>query len=203
MPSATSPTPAVARSERPLSSDGRTSGVRIGVRGGVTYPVYLEQEAGIDPTVGFVGGVVFNFGRGTLSFQPELNYARYGVKARNSFSNSTVNVAADVFEVPLLLKIASGSANSTRFFLNIGPYGAYASSASINGQKLSLDNLDGRFSFGAAAGVGAALKAGPGHLTVELRGQYLLGNTESQLNTDSRVINTQATLGYMIPLGGR
>lgn len=200
------PEPAASRPDavagQPVSSDASASGVRMGIRGGVTYPVYTENLIGIDPTVGFVGGFVFNFGQGMFSFQPELNYARYAVKSREPFGGSAINIATDRFEVPLFLKIASGSANSTRFFLNIGPYGAYASSASLNGQKISLDGSTGRFSFGAAAGVGAALKAGPGHVTVELRGLYELGNPERTISTASRAINAQATVGYMLPLGG-
>ena len=189
--------------ERSLSSDGSASSVRIGIRGGVTYPIYVDDAAVTDPTLGFVGGFVFQFGRGTLSFQPELNYARYAAKSRDSFSGLTINVAQDRFEVPLLLKIATGSVNTSRFFVNVGPYGAYASGASINGQKVSLDNSGNRFSFGAAAGVGAALKAGPGHVVIELRGLYELSNTNGSVNTDSKPIYTQATVGYMFPLGGK
>ncbi len=150
-----------------------------------------------------MGGFVFNFGRGTLSFQPELNYARYAVKSKEAFSGRTFAVAQDRFELPLFLKIASGSVNSTRFFLNVGPYGAYASGASVDGRKVSLDGATGRFSYGAAAGVGAALKAGPGHVTVELRGLYEVGTTDNGVSRDSRLMNTQATVGYMFPLGGR
>lgn len=189
--------------ERSLSSDGSTSSVRIGIRGGVTYPVFVDDATVADPAVGFVGGFVFQFGRGTLSFQPELNYARYATESQESFSGLTINVAVDRFEVPLLLKIATGSVNTSRFFVNVGPYGAYASGASINGQKVSLDNSGSRFSFGAAAGVGAALKAGPGHVVIELRGLYELTDTNGSVNTDSRLINTQATVGYMFPLGGK
>lgn len=204
-PAASAP---VDEAERPVSLDTPTSGVRIGIRGGVTYPAYVEKQLAVDPTAGFVGGFVFQFGRGTLSFQPELNYARYAGKTtigQGTVAESTINVAQDRFEVPLLLHIASGSVNGTRFFFNVGPYGAYASSASLNGQKVALDGSTGRFSVGAAAGVGAALKAGPGHVTLELRGLYQLGDTGNggTVNTDSRLVNTQATVGYLFPLGGR
>ena len=204
-PAPATPTAPVATvAERPVSSDGSTSGVRIGIRGGITRYVLLEKSGGIiDPAIGFVGGVVFNVGRGTLSFQPELNYARYGMKINDPFTNTTLTLNSDQFEVPLFLKIASGSVNSTRFFVNIGPYGAYTSSVSVNGQKGSLEGVPGRFSFGAAAGVGAALKAGPGHVTFELRGLYELGTSDRKISTDSKTILSQATVGYMFPLGGR
>lgn len=188
---------------QPAQADGTPSRVRIGIRGGVSYLVLLEDEFNSEPKVSFVGGIVANFGQGRLSFQPEFNYARYASTVTEPFLNTTNALAVDRFEVPLFLKISSGSANSTRLFLNVGPYGAYTSSSSINGQKVSLDGVTNRFSFGAAAGIGAAVKAGPGHLTIEVRGLYYLGDTETGFNTDSRIINTQATVGYLIPLGGR
>ena len=125
------------------------------------------------------------------------------MKINDPFTNTTLTLNSDQFEVPLFLKIASGSVNSTRFFVNIGPYGAYTSSVSVNGQKGSLEGVPGRFSFGAAAGVGVALKAGPGHVTVELRGLYELGTSDRKIGTDSKTILSQATVGYMFPLGGR
>ena len=192
--------------ERPVSLDGSRSGVRIGFRGGITRLVYLDRlpDINADPTVSFVGGFVFNFGQGTLSFQPELNYARYALKNTNG-SGSPLTQAINQFEVPLMLKIASGPVNTTRFFLNIGPYGAYTSSINLNGQNESLDNATGRFSFGATAGIGAAVKVGQGHLTFEIRTLYRLSNAANGIafNTEYRALNTQATVGYMIPLGGR
>lgn len=191
-----------AEPQQPILLDGSMSGVRIGVRGGITRLIYIDEAAGSNPTLGFVGGFAFHFGRGAVSFQPELNYARYAVKSREPFGSQTLNIATDRFEVPLLLKIASGSTSSTRFFLNVGPYGAYTSSASLNSQKISLDRATGRFSFGAAAGLGVALKTGPGHLTLELRGLYELGDVDNGVGTDTKTILSQATVGYMIPLGG-
>lgn len=194
------PTAAATRPEQP-SSAGSRSGVRIGLRGGVTYLVYTEKVTGVDPAIGFVGGLTFNFGAGTLSFQPEINYARYGVKS--SFLGTNVTAASDQINVPLFLKIASGTYDGTRFFLNVGPYGAYVASASVNGKKFTLNGSEGRISYGAAAGIGAALKAGPGHLTIEVRGYYQLGDNNKPSDGTSTTIPAQATLGYMFPLGGR
>ncbi len=202
------PAIAVSKPERaaPASAEPSTSGVRIGLRGGVTYPVFLETVTGRDPALGFTGGIVFQFGSGALSFQPEINYTRNAQKGvfDDGFGNRTnLTGALDEVEIPLLLKIASGDVNSNRFFINIGPYASYALNVSVNGKTQSLDGVDGRLGFGAAAGIGAALKAGPGHLTVELRGLYSLGDIDNGFNTDSKMIGTQATLGYIIPLGGR
>ena len=177
------------------------SGTRIGFRGGVTQFIFTESQPGVSPVVGFVGGVTFNLGGGTFSFQPEINYARYSAKA-TSFG-FTEKVAADYFEVPLLLKISSGTYAGNRFFVNVGPSALYLASISVDGKKESLDGTKGRFGFGAVAGVGAALKAGPGHATIEARGTYPLGTIDDGFSTDSKTILGQVTVGYVFPLGGR
>ena len=195
--------PATA-SSRPQQNPpyGNPSGVRIGVRGGVTYAFYTEDQPLAGKAVAdFVGGLTFNFGAGAVSFQPEINYARYSAKA--DVLGTSFKEAVDVIEVPLFLKIASGSYLGNRFFVNVGPYGSYVASVSLNGQKESLKGEKGRFGFGAALGIGTALKAGPGHVTVEARGLYALGDTDNGFNTDSKVIRSQLTLGYVFPLGGR
>lgn len=186
-----------------VSLDGSTSGVRIGVRGGITKTFFTEEVPLIKSTIGFVGGLTFNFGSGTFSFQPEINYARHNLKVANDFLNQEIKAAADVIEVPLFLKISSGTYAGHRFFVNVGPYGAYLASSSRDGKKESLSGRTDRFGFGGALGVGAALKAGPGHVTVEARGLYALGDTENGFSTDSRAINSQLTVGYSFPLGGR
>lgn len=194
-------TTTASRPVRIDSESSNMSGTRIGFRGGVTQFIFTESQPGLDPVLGFVGGVTFNIGGGTLSFQPEINYARYSTKA-TSFG-FTQKGAVDVFEVPLFLKISSGTYAGNRFFVNIGPSALYTASASIDGKKISLDGTKGRFGFGAAAGVGAAMKAGPGHVTIEVRGTYPLGDTEAGFSTDSNVIFGQAAVGYVFPLGGR
>ncbi len=193
------PTASASQSQR-MYTMNNASGIRIGVRGGVTYPAFLETK-GVDPALGFVGGITLNLGAGHVSFQPELNYTRYNTKQKLTGFTSTN--AFDVLEVPLFLKIASGTYAGNRFFLNIGPYAAYRMSASQDGQKVSLEGTTGRFGFGAGAGIGAAIKAGPGHFTIEARGLYSLGDTDSGFSTDSKTIYAQGTLGYIFPLGGR
>lgn len=186
-----------------VSADVNTSGVRIGARGGVTNLFFLEDQPFDKWTLGFVGGLTFNFGTGTVSFQPEVNYARYSVKLKPNSLGFDLKAAADFIEVPLLLKISSGSYAGSRFFVNVGPYGSYLASRSTNGKKESLTGEKGRFGYGAAAGVGTALKAGPGHVIVEVRGMYPFGDSEAGFSTDSKTILSQGTVGYSFPLGGR
>lgn len=198
-PVATSASTEASAPEKPAFSSGN-SRLRIGVRGGVTYPFYLEKQTGIDPRPGFVGGFVMQVGRGTFSFQPEINYSRITSKSTDvGFGSTTASV--DQVVVPLFLKISSGTFAGNRFFLNIGPYASYLTSSSINGVIREIDSSVGRFSFGAAAGVGVMLKAGPGHVTVEARGLYTLGDNNNGFATDTKTIFGEGTIGYVVPLG--
>ncbi len=185
---------------QPTGAVGR-SGVRIGVRGGVTYPTFTDIRPTSTPGLGFVGGITLTLGQGIVSFQPEINYTRYTVKNNSLFGANTQ--AVDKVEMPLFLKIATGTYAGNRFFVNVGPYASYAASTSIDGKKVAISKTKGRFGFGVAAGIGIALKAGPGHVTIEGRGLYSPGNTDSGLPTNSNTILGQATLGYILPLGSR
>lgn len=185
-----------------VTTTDNISNVRIGIRGGVTYPVYTQKVASIEPQLGFLGGLTFNFGHKTLSFQPEINYTRYAVKSDDGFGFVS-SEASDVLEVPLFLKISSGTYAGNRFFVNIGPYASYLASVSSDGKKLPLTSGANRFIFGAAAGIGTALKAGPGHVTIEVRGLYPLGDFDKGFRSGAKVIFGQATVGYIFPLGGR
>ncbi|SFE22209.1 porin family protein [Spirosoma endophyticum] len=183
------------------SSNEYVSNLRIGVRGGVTRVFFTESQPLIDPGIGFVGGVMLNVGAGTFSFQPEVNYARYNLKVPN-FGGTKITGAFDQIEVPLFLKIATGTYAGNRFFVNVGPYGSYLASVSVNGKKESIDSGTERFQFGAAAGVGAALKAGPGHVTIEVRGLYQFGDLEAGFTPSTKTVLAQGTIGYSFPLGG-
>ena len=200
-PAATGVTGATAESA-PAATGGNTSGFRIGIRGGVTQSYFLESRPLIERKYSFVGGLVFQLGAGAVSFQPEINYARISY-AVGGFGANPITTTSDQIQVPLFIKFATGSVDGTRLFLNVGPYGAYAYSANIGGSKVSLDGTDGRISYGAAAGVGVMVKAGPGHVTLEARGLYQLGDNSKPSTGDQKTIFAQGTIGYMIPIGGR
>ena len=183
----------------PSSANVSTANTRIGIRGGINYPLYTEDIPLVDPTIGFVGGLVLNVGTGVFSFQPEINYARLSVK--QDLGISSLKTSEDQIQVPLFLKIATGTYVGNRVFLNVGPYVAYNSSISLNGKNIDFQTNRGRLSYGAAAGLGTAIKAGAVHLTIEFRAYYQLGDNAKPSNGTSNVIPAQATLGYIIPLG--
>ncbi len=199
--------PAVSAATEPLEVQrqpdivvGRSS-VRIGFRGGLTYPAFTDTRLTSMPGLGFVGGITLTLGKGIVSFQPELNYTRYTIKNNSVFGANTQ--AVDKVEVPLFLKIATGTYAGNRFFINVGPYASYAASTSIDGKKVDIRRANGRFGLGLAVGIGVALQAGPGHITIEGRGLSLLSSTGNGLPTESNTISGQATLGYILPLGSR
>lgn len=182
--------------------------IQIGVRGGLIYPIYLDRRNSVDPGTDFIGGLVLVAGRGRVQFQPEINYARSVVRI-DVLNNSTVRTANDQVIVPLLLKFTSGHRDATHLFVNVGPYAAYVTSSSLNGLKVPLIANQGRLSAGAAAGLGAAFRLAPGHVSVELRGRYeLTRHNESSgstalIGTTPRTLFTEATLSYVFPLGRR
>jgi len=176
---------------------------QIGVRAGITYPIYTGTLDGVTAMTGFAGGITLLVGTGRLAFQPELNYTRYAARNVSALGNRLVG-ASDVVDIPLLLKISSGTINGNRFFLNVGPYLAYISSTSLNGKKTSLDGTGAdRFSSGFAAGAGMAIKAGPGHMTAELRGYLPFGDNNQPFTGTLLTIPLQITVGYTFPLGPR
>lgn len=173
--------------------------IRIGVRGGVTYPVFRQAFSNYSPSVGFVGGLIAQKGTGRLSYQTELNYVRYVTRYRDDYSGRTRPTATDRVELPVLVKFTTGSTAGTHWFVNGGAYVSFVTSASLNGVKQPV--VGNRVTAGIIAGVGTALKTRNGQFIVEARGLYQPGPVFS--GNPLRAVLTQATLGYVVPLGGR
>ncbi len=169
------------------------AGSYVGLRVGGNYTTLLDQPFGltINPSYGFHAGLVFQFGRGAVAFQPEINYNQEYF----SVGQSTISTASLV--VPLLAKFQFGEQGSPRFFINLGPYGAYPLSA--GGSETVID-------YGGALGLGVGIPAGAGKLTIEARGYYQLGSTAAGSefgNVPGKPITSQLSVGYLFPLGGR
>lgn len=104
----------------------------------------------------------------------------------------------------MLARFSLGSSTGNQVYALVGPYGAYETSTSLNGLKVPFDLNEQRMSYGAAAGIGVAIRTGPGHIGLELRGRYQLSAT-NQAVFESRpsAIYSEATLSYLYPLGRR
>lgn len=174
----------------------------IGVRVGGNYSTYLERltipngTGGIldvtpDPLYGFHAGVVFQFGRGGIAFQPEINFNQDYLKT------TAGTLSASSLVVPLLAKFQFGQQGNTRFFVNVGPYGTYS---------LESGSTETVIGYGGALGLGVGIPAGPGKITVEARGYYPLGDSKGTYdfaNIPGKPITGQLSLGYLFPLGSR
>jgi len=181
----------------------RATNIQIGARGGVLTPLLLDKNTSFSAGTDFVGGVMLVLGSGWMQFQPEVNYSRTAFRSR--FLGTGIRRAAtDQVVVPMLARFSLGRAAGNQVYALAGPYGAYGTSTSLNGQKVRFDPDERRLSYGAAAGIGVAIRTGPGHINLELRGRYQLSAT-NQAVFESRPssIHTEATLSYLYPLGRR
>ncbi|WP_019990295.1 porin family protein [Rudanella lutea] len=212
---------------RPVSPKTDGAAFRIGLRGGGNYVLPLESVEGAtyQNTFGYHGGLVFNIGRGMITFQPEVNYSQISVKAGASIQGFNLSVQGinNRVEVPLLVKASFGDPDRARFFVNAGPYAAYILSSRLKAslgpfgdidEKVTFEGSEGRISYGLAGGLGVAIPLGPGHLTIEGRGLYELGDNAKNMTVDptipvdtdvqnTKYLTLQASIGYLIPIGGR
>ncbi|WP_420149554.1 porin family protein [Spirosoma sp.] len=204
------PASRAAQYTAPVSADN--SNFRIGFRLGANS----STIGGIEPetfgegvkaarTIGFHGGVIFNFGGPNFSVQPEILYTQYGIKM--TAGPDYLQLKYNVIDVPVLLKASFGQPN-LRFFINAGPVGSYTLGGTLSIQeagqsqsgKIDMTN-SGRFSFGAMGGAGVAVQAGPGAVQLEARYAYLFSSNED--GTKLHPQNAMLSVGYLIPLGGR
>jgi hypothetical protein len=189
---------------RTASASAGEAGTYIGVRAGGNYSTYLEKlrvsngvggffDVTPDPTYGFHAGIVFQFGRGGIAFQPEINFQQDYLKV------GTQTLSTSSLVVPLLAKFQFGQQGSTRFFVNVGPYGTY----SLDSQPANSETVIG---YGGALGLGVGIPAGSGKFTVEARGYYALGSTATGSefgNVPGKPLLGQLSVGYLFPLGSR
>ena len=161
------------------------------------------------PFIGYGGGLVANFGLGKhLSFQPEVLYAQEGfvVKTEVLAVKYNVSVAANVVQVPLLLKYSFGAYNKG-FFVNVGPYGNYLiNTVTVNklsgAEKVTTKPDKTTLEYGVAGGVGVAVPIGRGRLLVEARGTYYLGtNQKEDEPSGAKIVTGALSIGYLFPIG--
>lgn len=108
-----------------------------------------------------------------------------------------------------------------RYKANIISYGTLSNSLrtiadalvnNLNTNKATYNNSRDRLSYGVAGGLGVAFGLGPGQLTLEGRSLYELGRAKpvdptgtgiaTRLN-ETKYMLLQASVGYLIPIGGR
>lgn len=160
----------------------QTLSAGVGIKGGLSLSKYTYTSPdpmpfAMENLTGLVGGVYFNMGLGPLSFQPEILYARMGMKY--SFEGATIEYQTNYIQVPLLLKVSVIPAGPIRPVVYAGGYGSYLLSAkgvmtSEEGSDSGdLDDMYQKYDYGLVGGAGVEFKL-PG-VKLSLEGRYNLG----------------------------
>ena len=194
----------------------------VGVKGGINSSTLTGKDTAVfdkKRLPGFQIGALVNIGvSDVLSLQPELTYSRQGLDGfvkSGVFKGLYFKAHLNYINLVVLAKTMFGG-ESVRFFANAGPYVGYM----ISGSNILYDNIGGeaetkydfvsikkgadieRLDFGAAAGVGATFRAGPGDVVIDLR--YNLGFvTVSEIPLFKKYTNSvfNGSIGYVVPLG--
>jgi hypothetical protein len=219
-PAKTAPAPKAQVAEKPKASSGEEEGFKfkVGLRGGANYASVTSDQlkasgVNIDPILGYHGGLILSLGGKTFSVQPEILYSQLGFKLTAAQGGASLvgESKVNTITVPVLLKVALGS-EKLKFFVNGGGYGSYAlngkAKTTFNGATTTSDidyeKGDARIEYGAVGGAGVALGLGGAQLLIEGRYYYGLGNNgEADQGDKIFYRNIQASVGILIPLGGK
>ncbi len=187
----------------------QTLSAGVGIKGGLSLSKYTYTSPdpmpfAMENLTGLVGGVYFNMGLGPLSFQPEILYARMGMKY--SFEGATIEYQTNYIQVPLLLKVSVIPAGPIRPVVYAGGYGSYLLSAkgvmtSEEGSDSGdLDDIYEKYDYGLVGGAGVEFKL-PG-IKMSLEGRYNLGlanvlkEAESDTSLKNRSIMVLVGVGF-------
>ncbi len=195
----------------------------IGLRVGATYFTLdndeiddAEYTMGLDLAIPFEYRFTSNF-----SIQPELHFTQKGVQFEEIEEGQDVTIAVktNFIELPVLLKAQHGTEKFS-YYLFVAPSVGYATNRFLtekigdgDREKQEVDFIDEgdaqsqRWEFSAIGGIGGSVKAGIGHVVLDVR--YSLGLTDNtkfdgdQPDDWEKTTNQGCTLsvGYMIPIG--
>lgn len=147
-----------------------------------------------------------------MSLQPEVNYSQRGLAY--AYQEDYDRLKTNYIEVPLLLKLSFG--NRTKFFFNLGGYGAYWLSGELANKTdgktstlkypfdkdLSDGIADNRIDYGAMAGLGISTEIFGGSFFIEGRYTYGLAdiskfetNPSNYTSSKNQIIGASA--GYL------
>lgn len=196
------------------SGQGFSLGVKAGA--GFSYISHFNNSGGLlkrSPTIMVDGGLIGNIGFTKLvSLQFEILYEQKGEQYKMSFleNSSKSKLHLDYLTLPILVEFAHSFGN-VKLFGGLGPYIGYA----LGGKMISPDETEGikfgknnfrRFDAGAAADLGVGIKAGKGHIILDLRYNYgLIDLQQPEHKPDGYKPhcnrNAVISVGYIIPLG--
>lgn len=104
-----------------------TANAQIGFRLGANLAnasVADAEDAEFKMRPGFSAGVFYQIQSGSLTIQPELNFAQQGTKFSLDFLGSQVETTftMNYIQVPILVKYGFGDMEKLNFFVQAGPY---------------------------------------------------------------------------------
>lgn len=102
-----------------------TANAQIGVRIGANLANASVQEtegAELKIRPGFSAGFFYQFQTGSLTIQPEINFAQQGTKFNADGMEAETNFTMSYIQVPILLNYSFGDMEKLNFFIQAGPY---------------------------------------------------------------------------------
>ncbi|HRG21127.1 MAG TPA: porin family protein [Saprospiraceae bacterium] len=104
-----------------------TANAQIGVRIGANLAnasVSGDDEGEFKMRPGFSAGLFYQIQSGSLTIQPEINFAQQGTKFSFDFLGSKVEstFTMNYIQVPILVKYGFGDMEKLNFFVEAGPY---------------------------------------------------------------------------------
>lgn len=189
----------------------------LGFRGGANYttmdftnnPDFRLQKPLY--RLGFQGGVVIQYANDAhVGLQGEFNYSQKGwLEETNETTNTQYERQINYLEFVALTHIFIGK-NKLRFLINIGPYAAYALSATewtrdmssgveISNPYILTDSADNRLDYGLLLGAGFEYVFPFGTVHLEARYEFGLGNVSKVKTTASELSQNRVisvTVGY-------
>ena len=176
----------------------------VGIKGGLSLSKFHMEPADTFPfplenLTAPVGGIYFNLGLGPLSFQPEILYARMGMKG--TFEGATIEYRLDYIQVPVLLKIRVIPVGPVRPIVYAGGYGSYllnAKGVMTSGgvsDSADLDEMFQKYDYGIVGGAGVEFKLPGVMLSVEGRYNFGLANIATGEGAEGKNRSMMALVG--------
>lgn len=104
-----------------------TANAQIGVRIGANLAnasVSDSEDATFKMRPGFSAGVFYQIKSGSLTIQPEINFAQQGTKFELDIlgTKAETNFTMNYIQIPILVKYGFGDMEKLNFFVQAGPY---------------------------------------------------------------------------------
>lgn len=163
--------------------------IAIGAQGGLSFPNYKFKDTSLaaqyDRKDGWVGGIFAEFGLGTITLRPEVNYVTKPYTLAN-----VAEVKNRYLEIPVLVKINPLSSAVVSPFILAGPQWSKHMSTDVKtiGGTTSYTNTADDWDASVLAGLGVEFNVSS-NLALSLQGRYAYGFHD--IDSSSVVVKTR------------